>query len=465
LAPAGFGPSEPRVAEPAPDAPDPGIAVLKPISTLPANPAAIEAECTPAAVPEPTFIPIEYYCQRAAASPRWAQQWHWPVVGMIGPSMTLPLAEDRTEEPVARPLEPQPSSVTEIFSHPEARMLARRRFMARVGKIAACLIVGLFMWFGTRAISIMGAKREIASAVESPVADPVDTPAPSPAAAPAPATATAKAEPAPAPEPAPTGIFARARQAIARRAVVEVADNLHAGMEAWGSPAKAWAPGWARDAAGYVRPGGLELFRPSQGFKDYRLEFFGQIENKAIGWVMRGRDKQNYYAMKFQVIQGGYRPVIAMVHYPVVDGRKGRRSEMPLNVMVHHNEPFHVSVDVSGNRFTASIEGQKIDSWTDDAPAAGAAGFFSEAGERARLYWMKVTKNDDWLGSLCGYLAGGSREVAEVWGPGIPDEAPRPGNPARQPDVIFAEAVNGLEQYGGPKAARISKHRRNRWNS
>jgi hypothetical protein len=453
---AGFDPSQPRAAAPAPDAPDPDVAVLQPISTLPANPAAIEAECTPAAVPEPTFIPIEYYCQRAAASPRWVQQWCWPSIAMIGPGLSLPLAEERTEELLARAPEPQPSSVSEIFSHPEARMLARRRFMARIAQIAACLIVALFMWFGSRAIT-MGShnisNREIAPAESSAVIAADPSPAANSAARPAAA------------EPAPRGVFARAQQAIARRATVEMTDNFRAGMESWGSPSKSWTPGWTRSPAGYIETGELALFRPSLSFTNYRLEFFGQIESKAMGWVMRGRDKQNYYAMKFQVVQGGLRPVIAMVHYPVVDGRKGHKSETPLNVMVHHNEPFHVSVDVSGNRFTASVEGEKVESWTDETAAAGAAGFFSEAGERARLYWMKVTKNDDWLGAICGYLAGSSRQVAEVWGPGIPDEAPRPGTPGRPLDVIFAEALNGLDHFGGPRAARILKHRRNRWNS
>jgi len=191
-----------------------------------------------------------------------------------------------------------------------------------------------------------------------------------------------------------------------------------------------------------------------------------------MGWVMRGHDKQNYYAMKFQVIQPGLRPVIAIVHYPVVDGKKGRKVETPLNIMVHHNEPFHVLVDVSGNHFTASVEGQKIDSWTDETPPVGGVGFFTEATERARLYWMKVTTNDDWLGLICSYLAGNSaREVAEVWGPGIPQDTPPPTAPAHSPDTILVETASSFDDFGGPpfrsrQAAKTLKYRRNRaWNS
>jgi hypothetical protein len=38
-------------------------------------------------------------------------------------------------------------------------------------------------------------------------------------------------------------------------------------------------------------------------FTDYRTEFFGPIESKSIDWVVRARDRNNYYAMKFTLIQ------------------------------------------------------------------------------------------------------------------------------------------------------------------
>jgi len=376
-----------------------------------------------------------------------------PAIALAKPPFILPLIEDRTEDPVVtRPTEIVPSTVTEIFSHPDARRLARKRLMANLAKVAACLLVAFFVWFGTHTLSVSS---------QHLLANRSMTPAP--VGMPGGATAPGDAQ--------PKGFFARAQQAIARRAAVELADNFKGGMASWGAGAQGWAPGWSRNPAGYVNLGSMELFKPSLKFTDYRLEFFGQIESKGMGWVMRGRDKQNYYAMKFQVIQAGLRPVISMVHYPVTDGVKGHKVETPLNIMVHHNEPFRVSVDVSGNRFTASVEGQKIDSWTDDAPPSGGAGFFTEASERARLYWMKVTKNDDWLGGLCGFLAGDSaREVAEVWGPGIPQDGPLPTTPAGLPDVILAETGSMFDEFGGrqfrsQETAKTLMYGRRSWNS
>src|SRR2546423_4953267 len=106
------------------------------------------------------------------------------------------------------------------------------------------------------------------------------------------------------------------------------------------------------------------------------MEFYGQIEDKSIGWVVRAQDKKNFYAMKFTVIEPGLRPIIAMEHYGVTNGKMGHRVQTPLSVMVHNGRPMHVAVDVRGNRFNASIEGEPVDSWTDDTLAQGGVGFF-----------------------------------------------------------------------------------------
>jgi hypothetical protein len=203
-------------------------------------------------------------------------------------------------------------------------------------------------------------------------------------------------------------------------------------MAAWGAGAGRYPAGWSHSPEGYVQPGQLALYRPSMNFTDYRLEFFGQIESKSMAWVVRARDSENYYAMKVSVLEPGLRPIVAIEHYPVVRGKKGHSVGMPLNVMVHNNTPVLVAVVVKGNRFTASIEGQQVDSWTDDAPASGGVGFLSDAGARARLYWVRVSKNQDLVGRVCAYFAGGrpAETAALMLFPGapipVPYSAPRP---------------------------------------
>jgi hypothetical protein len=203
----------------------------------------------------------------------------------------------------------------------------------------------------------------------------------------------------------------------------------------------------------------MALFRPSLKYTDYRMEFYGNIEEKSMGWVVRAQDKKNYYAMKFTVIEPGLRPIIAMVHYNVSNGKAGHKVETPLSVMVHNNEPYHVAVDVRGNHFTASIEGETVGAWTDDTLASGGVGFFSDAGERARLYWMKLSRNQDWLGRICAYVAGGAgnQQTAELWPPEIPSD-PQPVR--RENELAVAFAGNALNLFAGPERGKTGKHRR-----
>ena len=107
------------------------------------------------------------------------------------------------------------------------------------------------------------------------------------------------------------------------------------------------------------------------------------------------------------------------------------------------------AVDVRGNRFVTSINGEEVDSFIDSTRIAGGVGFFSDAGERARLYWMKVSRNDDWLGHVCAMLAEGpARSAAELRTPEIPGSAPTPGLPGEQDGTTLSAVWIGLPYLG-----------------
>jgi len=192
------------------------------------------------------------------------------------------------------------------------------------------------------------------------------------------------------------------RLTIQRRASYETGDNFHAGLASWDG--KNFAKSWAYDKEGFMRPGRLALYKPSHDMTDYKMEFLTQIERKSVGWVFRAADDQNYYAMKLAVTEPGPRPLVALLRYQVIDGKKESRGETPVQVMMHNNRPYRVEVDVKGNQFLTSIEGQLVDTWSDDRLKSGGVGFFTEGSEKARLYWMKITKNSDFLGKLCSIL-------------------------------------------------------------
>ena len=131
------------------------------------------------------------------------------------------------------------------------------------------------------------------------------------------------------------------------------------------------------------------------------------------------------------------------MHYNVVDGKSGHRTQTPLNVMVHNNRPMQFAVDVHGNRFVTSIDGEEVDSFIDNTLAPGGVGFFSDAGERARLYWMRFPRNDDWLGHVCAMLAERpSAPAAELRQPAIPGDAPLPGLPGEGDGTTLVGGVD-----------------------
>jgi hypothetical protein len=444
-----------------PEAIEPGAAELNPGSVVPQldGAGALRSPASPSvvlrcALPMAQALGGDWMCQQMPAAPIKSLRSLETQPPVLGPRFMVRPIFERVEEasPAPKPVEKTPA-FAEIFEISKAARKTTglgRTGLFSVGKvIAASLIVGIGMWFGAGSVKIGRQMLAINSDMRSNSSSSID----SAASTPAPSFPSPQY---PAPK-SPSGPIASVRHAIQGRAAVELSDTFRR-MESWGANAAALPAGWTRHADGYVRSGQLALFRPAQNFADYRFEFFGQIEKKSMSWAIRAKDSQNYYGMKMTVIEPGLRPVVAMVHYAVVGGKKLQRIETPLSIMIHNNEPYHVAVDVKGNRVVTSIEGQEVDSWTNDALKVGGIGFFSEVGESARLYWMRVSKNQDWLGRVCAYLSNGSgTDTADLWRDDMPHA---PGQPALPPsaDVTLA-AVEESEEFSqiSPQRARISK--------
>lgn len=424
----------PAIAEPLPAAPQ--AAMLEPISRLAAQPAGKQPERPAPAIPTPGPFALEYYCQGIASTPSKRIEPIASAVAIVLQPFAVPASLGKLDALLKK----KPSRIVlpfeEIFARkpePEAQP-KKRAGINTYGKIAAAVMVGIALYGGSRIANLSHRTEEFRAQVAA--SERTVTVAEARGADPTQANFG-------------NGPVGKMRRAIANRAATEITDTFKAGMKAWGAEQQSWAPGWRHHAQGYVTTGAMALFQPSLKYTDYRMEFYGQIEEKSIGWVVRAHDKKNYYAMKFTVIEPGLRPIIAMEHYSVVNGKAGKKATTPLSVMVHNNRPIQVALDVRGNHFTASIDGERIESWTDEAAAEGGVGFFSDPGEKARLYWMKLSRNQDALGRFCAYLSGGSKQTAEVRSPRSPNNGPEPISP-RLPALALAAA--------GPW--KIRKHRR-----
>jgi hypothetical protein len=140
-----------------------------------------------------------------------------------------------------------------------------------------------------------------------------------------------------------------------------------------------WTTEWASDIGGSKRARQLTMYRPSAGMSDYQLQFVGQIETKALGWIFRAFDTKNYYVMKIETFKPG---VMALTHFAVVEGRESSYSQKPLSIDARPGAAYRVKLEVNGPRFTVSIGGEPVDFWTDNRLKVGSVGFMNEREER-----------------------------------------------------------------------------------
>jgi hypothetical protein len=191
---------------------------------------------------------------------------------------------------------------------------------------------------------------------------------------------------------------------LAERSAVALADDFASGLHDW-EGGENWSARWAYDQSGGVKPGALALLRPSMGLKDYRLEFLGQIENKALGFTVRSADIKNYYAVKLVVRTPGPVPVISILRYAVIDGKESNRFEKRLPVTVYNDTIYRIRLTAREDTFTFSVNDQVVDSWSDDRLPEGGIGFFSGEDERARIYDVRLAHQDDTIGKMIAFVA------------------------------------------------------------
>jgi hypothetical protein len=194
------------------------------------------------------------------------------------------------------------------------------------------------------------------------------------------------------------------KRAIVSRSAVEMADDFQAGLDSWDGNGQL-GPSWSYDRTGFIRPRALGIYRPSTGLADYAFEFLGKIDQRAVSWVFRASDLNNYYAMKLVDKTGGVTPQMALVHYAVIEGREGPKKEVPLPLSVYKDTLFRIRMDVQGPHFSVQVQGTVVDYWKDSRLKSGGVGFFASRGEESRVRWVQVTHQDDMLGKFCAFLA------------------------------------------------------------
>ncbi len=135
------------------------------------------------------------------------------------------------------------------------------------------------------------------------------------------------------------------------------------------------------------------------------MQFVGTIDKKALSWVVRAADFNNYYVVRLTVLKPGPVPAIGVIRYAVIEGRPQNQVTTPLVMSARPDTVYRVNLDVHGDRFALSVQGQPVDSWSEPKLRKGGIGFFSDQDAGSRIAGLQVNGQDDVLGRLCAWLA------------------------------------------------------------
>lgn len=250
-------------------------------------------------------------------------------------------------------------------------------------------------------------RARVAASASTPVQVPLSPPAPAPE--------SPKVEipsPPEPPDPAPQkrlpelrlvenkGLWARMpfalKAALAACLAIAIAGVAYSALQSANATAKPlpvqWEVGRSIDGNGWIDDWApadplrrVTLLRGTEKYSNYRLEFTAQIQTKAIGWMFRGVNPKNYYVAKIEKVTPGLDPVVAFVRYAVIDGKNGKRIEKVLPARARADTAYKIRFDAIGSRFTAWVQGQKIDEWEDERLSSGGLGLYSEGDEAPAL--------------------------------------------------------------------------------
>jgi hypothetical protein len=196
----------------------------------------------------------------------------------------------------------------------------------------------------------------------------------------------------------------KAHQAVLDRAAVALDEDFRAGLDDWMSREGA-RPSWTSDAAGFVHPGALALYRPSLRLTDYQMQFVATVDRSALSWVVRAADFNDYYALRISVLKPGPVPEIAVTRYAVINGKTQNQVTTPLSISARSDTVYRVSLDVKGDHYALSVQDQPVDSWSEPGLLRGGIGFFSDPDAGSRVAALQVKEHDDVLGRVCTFLA------------------------------------------------------------
>jgi hypothetical protein len=132
-------------------------------------------------------------------------------------------------------------------------------------------------------------------------------------------------------------------------------------------------------------PRRISLLRGYNDLTNFRMEFEGSIDDKALGWVIRAADAKNYYAMKLEIVTPGRDPVVVLKRFAVINGLDQEVVQIPLSSTSRLDTLYKVRVEALGDQFTVWVQDRKVDQWKDARIGSGAIGLYNDRLERGTI--------------------------------------------------------------------------------
>ena len=108
------------------------------------------------------------------------------------------------------------------------------------------------------------------------------------------------------------------------------------------------------------------------GFLEVKFKAISGREDQAAGLVWRARDANNYYVARANALENN------VTIYHTINGRRTEKKRTSMKVPA--NQWQTLRVDVEGNHFTVSLNGQKALDWSDETfKDAGKVGLWTKA--------------------------------------------------------------------------------------
>jgi hypothetical protein len=144
---------------------------------------------------------------------------------------------------------------------------------------------------------------------------------------------------------------------------------------------------WILDPAG-ARTGSLAIFTPTIDKRDYEFEFLARIDHQSVNWVFRAADLNDYYLASIILMpDGSYQFKRGCVMGDAREFADPITLQMPLN----RKNAVTIKLHAVGTEFSVSLDGQVIDTWSDNLLSTGGIGFVGAPDDRARIYWVRLT--------------------------------------------------------------------------